>query len=240
MNIKKSIIAVFLASFVGIMANPEMLAASNSVAVNGLDQNGIVQTMLPKMVDDGMKLELEAKATENASASKKPQVLDSSYNTFAYEAPEASEPQVAEPEPEPVYEVPSDNIQIAGRTLEIVSVSTTATDSGDHVNKYGTKFYWGHNSGNVFRGLYDYGVGSTFTMTEGGVTTNYIVKAQAVFQKNFETNTLQQNGSGNYMMTLVNGRYQGKTYDVVLMTCYGASVGSGDATERYVLFANAI
>lgn len=44
---KRYIIMMLFSSFIGIMANPEILSASNSVAVNGLDETGIVETVLP-------------------------------------------------------------------------------------------------------------------------------------------------------------------------------------------------
>lgn len=236
MSIKKAIIAIFLASFVGIMINPEMLAASNSVAVYNLNRDKIVKTVLPEPV-------VEFAKEQPVSVSSKT-IISRQTTPVDYEEPTTqvvtAQPVVVYEEPEPVYVAPTNNIQIAGKTLEIVDVSTTTIDSGDHVNKYGSKFYWGHNSSEVFRGLYNLGEGSTFTMSYGGVTRNYRVNKKEIFEKNFETGTLQLNGKGSYMISLVNGRYEGKSYDVVLMTCYGKSVGATDATHRYVLFANAI
>ncbi len=233
MNFKKTIIAIFLASFIGIMANPEMLAASNSVAVNGINNDGIVKTIIKKP-----KIEVHVDA--------KPQtVVNNDYMTSWVEPAQTVEVARAEAPAyvaptyvEPV--TPANNIQIAGRTLEIVDVSSTSVDSYDHVNKYGQNFYWGHNSNEVFRGLYNLGAGSTFTMTYDGKTTKYRVADVVIFEKNFGNNMLQLDGSGNYMMSLVNGRFKGAKYDAVLMTCYGTSVGNGDATNRYVLLANAI
>lgn len=132
---------------------------------------------------------------------------------------------------------PANNIQIAGRSIEIVSVGSTTVDAGNHVNKYGSLLY-GHNSVGVFGGILNMGVGSTFTVTYGGVTTTYRVANAVMFEKN--NGLLQVNGSGNFMDATSRAVYMGTHYSIALMTCAGASYGNGDASHRYVLFANAI
>ena len=143
-------------------------------------------------------------------------------------------------EPAPVYVAPADSITIAGRTLRIVDVSDTAVDSGDHVNKYGSSFLYGHNSSAVFGNLVSMGVGSTFSITYGGVTTNYQVSKVTIFEKDVASGKLQLNGSGNYMRAVSNGKSDGVKHDFAIMTCYGTSYGNGDASHRLVLFADEI
>lgn len=46
---KKYIIMMLLSSFIGIFSNPEILSASNSVAVTGLDNSNIVETVIPEV-----------------------------------------------------------------------------------------------------------------------------------------------------------------------------------------------
>ena len=142
--------------------------------------------------------------------------------------------------PAPVYVVPSNNIAVAGRTLAIVDVADTAVNSGDHVNKYGDRFLYGHNTAGVFGGLTSLGVGSTFSVTYGGVTTNYQVAKIVIFEKNVENGRLQLNGAGNYMRAVANAKSDGVQYGLSLMTCYGTSYGNGDASHRWVIFANAV
>lgn len=166
----------------------------------------------------------------------------------------AVETVIAEPEPEPVVTkapvagyapaapvamaaTPANNIQIAGRTIEIVGVGSTTVDAGNHVNKYGSLLY-GHNSTGVFGGILNIGVGSTFTVTYGGVTTTYRVANAVMFEKN--NGLLQVNGSGDFMNATSRAVYMGTHYSIALMTCAGTSYGNGDASHRYVLFANAI
>lgn len=133
-----------------------------------------------------------------------------------------------------------DSINIAGRNLSVIDVANTSVDSGNHVNKYGDKFLYGHNSGAVFGGLAGLGEGSTFSVTYGGVTTNYAVAKVVIFEKNAETGKLQLDGFGDYMLSVVNARSERVQYDLSIMTCSGTSYGNGDASHRLVLFAYAI
>ena len=133
-----------------------------------------------------------------------------------------------------------DSITIAGRTLPVISVGDTTADSGNHVNKYGDKFYYGHNSGAVFGGLVNLAEGSTFSVTLNGATVNYHIAKRQIFEKNRENGRLELNGSGSYMWNVAAARHSGVQYDVSIMTCHGVSYGDGDASERLVLFANRI
>lgn len=129
-------------------------------------------------------------------------------------------------------------ISVAGRQLSVVDVDDTIVDSGDHVNKYGARFYYGHNTWNVFGGLVNLGVGDSFSIYYGGVLHNYRVAKTMIYEKNVSTGRLQLNGAGNYMRAVSLARDGGVQYDVSLMTCYGTSYGNGDASHRFVVFAN--
>ena len=135
---------------------------------------------------------------------------------------------------------PANSIQIAGRNLEIVDVADTRIDAGSHVNKYGDKFLYGHNSAGVFGGLASLGVGSTFSVNYGGMLTNYRVAKTVIFEKNEAEGKLQLNGSGSYMLSVSQARNAGVQYSIALMTCAGTSLGNGRATHRLVIFANVI
>ncbi|MBR0430786.1 hypothetical protein IJJ05_00650 [Candidatus Saccharibacteria bacterium] len=141
----------------------------------------------------------------------------------------------------PVVSVaPANSIAIAGRNLAVVNVANTAVDSGNHVNKYGDRFLYGHNTSVVFGGLVNLGVGSSFTLTLDGLSTNYQVKRVVIFEKNTTNGRLQMNGEGSYMKSVANANFDGAQYNIALMTCYGISYGNGDASHRLVLFADAI
>lgn len=133
-----------------------------------------------------------------------------------------------------------DSITIAGRIIPVVVVGDTRIDSGNRVNRYGDRFYYGHNSGAVFGGLSGVGVGNVFSITFGGVTTNYQVAERVIFEKNRDNGRLQIGGNGNYMRGVADAKYGGIQYSISLMTCSGTSYGNGDASHRLVLFANRI
>lgn len=129
-------------------------------------------------------------------------------------------------------------ISVTGRNISIVDVGSTTVDAGNHVNKYGSRFYYGHNSGAVFGGLTGLDVGSSFSIYYGGVLHNYRVAKVMIFEKNISNGRLQLNGSGSYMKSVSEARGGGVQYDISLMTCYGTSYGYGDASHRLVVFAN--
>lgn len=132
----------------------------------------------------------------------------------------------------------ANSISIAGRTIPVVDVANTTVNAGNHVNKYGNNFYYGHNTSAVFGGIVNLGVGDVFSISYNGVTHNYRVSKTMIFEKNVEKGLLQLNGSGSYMKNVSLARSNGVQYSVSLMTCYGVSYGNGDASHRFVIFAN--
>ncbi len=131
-------------------------------------------------------------------------------------------------------------ISILGKTLSVVYTDTTTADSGNHVNRFRDRFYYGHNSAGVFGNLGSLGIGSTFSITVDGATHNYRVANVVIFEKNTSSGKLQLNGSGSYMNSVAGARYGGRQYSVSLMTCHGTSYGNGDASHRLVVFADEI
>ena len=134
--------------------------------------------------------------------------------------------------------VQSNLISIAGRTIPVFDVADTTVNAGNHVNKYGNSFYYGHNTSAVFGGIVNLGVGDTFSINYNGVNHNYRVSKTIIFEKNVEKGLLQLNGLGSYMKNVSLARNNGVQYSVSLMTCYGVSYGNGDASHRFVIFAN--
>ncbi|MBR2803383.1 sortase [Candidatus Saccharibacteria bacterium] len=128
-----------------------------------------------------------------------------------------------------------EGISIGGRVIPIYDVDSTVYDAGNHVNRFG-KLLYGHNSGAVFARLNELGVGSTFTIREGGEAITYVVAEVAMFEKNQENGRLQIDGSGNYMNSVA----KAWGHSVALMTCAGTPLGGGDATHRLVVFADAL
>lgn len=210
---KRLFLLLFLGLF-NIAMIPESLMATDEVILTGLNSDKIYETVYNESV-------LEETHEEVAYADVVEEVA-------VYDEPEYYS--------EPEYAVPSNSIAVAGRIIDIVDVDNTAVDAGDHVNKYGDKFLYGHNSNHVFGVLSGVGVGNIFTIVYDGISTNYQVKEVVLYEKTSAT-TLGLNGVTYKMGAIVNGR--GK-YDMVLMTCAGESYGNGDASHRLVIYADAV
>ena len=211
----KRLFLLLTCGLIGVVNAPEFLSATDFVTITGLDASNVVETkVLPKA-----EVEPEPVVAEVAEIVTENEALV--YRETATLAP-------------------SNSIAIAGRVIRIEEVSDTLIDAGDHVNKYGERFFYGHNSVGVFGGLANLGVGNIFTIAYGGVSTNYQIGKIVIYEKNVESGKLQLNGTGNYMRQVANAKSEGVQYDVSLMTCYGVSYGNGDASHRLVIFANAV
>ena len=199
-----------ICSLLGLVNAPEILMASETAPVTGLSNVGVVETIpLP---------EPEPEPVIATASISRPRAAQISSTIQA------------------VTVAPANAISIAGRVIPIVDVADTAVDAGDHVNKYGAKFLYGHNTAAVFGNLTSVGVGNVFTVAYGGTSRNYQVQEVQVFEKT-SPKQLSVGGRDYRMSYIANGMGR---YDIVLMTCYGTMLGGGDATHRYVVFANAI
>ena len=199
-----------ICSLLGLVNAPEILMASETAPVTGLSNVGVVETIpLP---------EPEPEPVIATASISRPRAAQISSTT------------------QTVTVAPANAISIAGRVIPIVDVADTAVDAGDHVNKYGAKFLYGHNTGAVFGNLTSVGVGNVFTIAYNGTSRNYQVQEVIIFEKTSPTQ-LSANGRDYRMSYIANGMGR---YDMVLMTCYGTMLGGGDATHRYVVFANGI
>ncbi len=199
---------------------PGLLAAGDNLRVKSPEFHAVetVEVEVEVEVEETEKVQTEQLSTNNRNGAETSTTLAKTASSVAI--------------------VPKNSINIAGRALEVVDVANTTVDAGGHVNRYGGKFYYGHNSSAVFGGLTALGVGSTFSIVDGGSTTNYRVEKVVIFEKN--NNKLQLNGAGSYMNAVAGAIHLGTHYSVSIMTCYGTSYGNGDASHRLVLFANAI
>lgn len=143
----------------------------------------------------------------------------------------------------PIAETPAeilgDYLAFNGRKIPLTEVDSTDRESGDGVNKI-NKLIYGHNSASVFAGLDTLTAGATFTISLGGAETTYRVFASVIYDKNPD-GRLQLNGRGSYMKAIRDrASYNNTPHDLALMTCAGISYGNGDASQRLVIFADAI
>ena len=217
----KRILIILFSSFLGIIGNPEFLTASDSVALTGLDESNIVETVaLPEPEVSEALTEVETISNEV------------SYATPVYEEPT----YIA-----PVYVAPVNNISINGKTVELAYTGTTAEDAGSQslawYYKTG-KFIYGHNRQNVFGFLdsaYDGGWlnGMGFSVTMNGNTSYYTVANYRLYD--YDANSplcLWYNGVCIKMNPVVGASLDGIPYRMAIMTCYAGS------SKRLVIFAN--
>lgn len=96
------------------------------------------------------------------------------------------------------------------------------------------KFIYGHNTYNLLGNLTSLNYGEIFTITEGGITRQYKVVDSNIYEK-------AANGFLNGSKAITKEvEYNANGYDISIMTCYGTPYGNGDASHRYVIFANAV
>ena len=115
----------------------------------------------------------------------------------------------------------------------------------DQLLKYLGNFLFGHNSGTVFGHLAGLPIGTEFSVTIDGNTTNYRISNKIVFNHEFTPSgqeLLYPDGypGRNFMNSIVAARYLGQQYSLSLMTCHGISYGNGDASQRLVVYADII
>ena len=231
MRKSRVLLAIFAASFIGIMSNPEMLTASDSVAVLGLSNDNIVETVVkaePVVANVGEEIDEPTDPVETV-------VQEVVYSEPVYEEPVYVAPAVEEP----VYQLPASYIQINGLTIPLEYTDTTAENAGNAqlawYYKTGKHIY-GHNLDYVFGSLdwaHDGGYldGMPFTVVMNGVANYYTVATHRVYDR-LDAYTLGYNGDTFSMYPIVNAKLDGTYYRMTIMTCYNGSA------QRLVLYAN--
>lgn len=214
----KRLFLLIIASIIGVISNPLFLTASDSVELNELDKSGIVETVI---AESEQNTEPVSTANSSATTISTPVVVVAS--TASYSSTSS---------------YPANYIAISGRVLEIIDISSTAVDAGNHVNKYGSKFLYGHNSAEVFGGLSGVGVGNTFEVSYGGASAVYIVTEVGMYEKTNDTHITDVSTGTVYAMGAIARNAKG--HDYAIMTCAGQSYGNGDASHRLVVYADRV
>ena len=228
MNKFKAICIILISSFIGIISNPEMPMASDSVAVTGLNPSGIVKTvLLPKT---------EVKESESVATADQVDISESeiSATSNAYDFTYITNvPTYTYVAPEPA--LPANYIEFNGNVIELNYTDRTDSDAGWAKSGWyykSGKFIYAHNLDYVFAGLYNLGAGSTFNVSYGGATRTYTVANVVIFDKVDDYSLRGPNGKDITMYPVINGYYDGVGYNMAVMTCYGPN-----SSQRYVLYA---
>ena len=147
------------------------------------------------------------------------------------------------PEPEPeeptapsagVYVVPSFDY---GVTMHIASISeyNSVAYNLSYSDIYRFRnLVFAHNSYNLFGNLSSAREGSIVTVRDGGAAQRYRV-ASIVYYNKYDNGTLENDP---YLVNTISRTAMG--HSIALMTCAGVPLGNGDATQRLVVYADAV
>lgn len=210
---------MFLASFIGIMFNPELLAASDSVAILDLEQANVVETVVEKPI---------APAKVVAPAAPKAGVVNVAVaQTVTMAQKTAEAPKTA-----------ANQVKFSWGTQNLILANDTSVDAGVSVMKYG-RLLWAHNN-TAFNNIKSLKIGDTFAVTINGVTQQYKVAANPIdktagveLEKKSATTLFHASKGEINMNALMDWGFGG--HDLVLMTCAGAG-----NTHRFVVVADQI
>lgn len=217
---KKYLLMIIFSSFVGIFSNPEILSASNSVSVSGLNNAGIVETVAKPVVKDVTPAVSYVAPAENYSPSY-------NYSDYSYDEPASSKTSTTEYY-EPAYGAVSEPDYIS---FWVSAYTNSIEVNPSYYDIYQTgKLIYAHNTSDLLYNL-NYLYAGDIVKINGNL---YKVSDRVVYEK---TDDYSLNGDRSVMRKLKNNAY-GHTF--ALMTCYGTYYGNGDASHRLVIFADAM
>ena len=233
MKLKEAIFAIFASSFVGIMGNPEVLMASNSVAITGVKNLGVVETIPYPVVNDepagAFVLSEYDAVSENVAyaggigGTVDVSVAETKFNDFGAVAPA-------------VQSLPENYVSFNG----IVAAYRFATgDPGEIASRNG-KLISGHNY-TEFGQILSLGIGDSVTVAEEGVATVYRVAEIIPYDVRYTycydgsvCSSLWYDGS-KYAMNAMTKKARG--HALALMTCAGDYDPEFHMeNQRYVVF----
>lgn len=213
-------IGMILASIIGILANPEILAASDSVKISDLDQTNVAETVV--VTAQAAKTEAKTEAKTAPAAPKAGVVEETTMGV-----------KVAEMAKTPVKA--QDQIKFSFGAQKLVASNTTALDAGNNAAKVDQMIY-GHDY-TSFGKITSLKIGDTFSVTVNGVTKNYRVVANPVDGTKGVTvkvvdakkGIIYHEKLGNFYVSAL---MKGWTHDLALLTCYQGG--------RYIVVADEI
>lgn len=211
----RSLFLSIISVIITVCSNAISLAATDEVAITGLNPAGIVETVpLPEPEPEPEPVLKEMPAAPVAGSNN---VIYA--QTYAAPAPAA-----------PVIENYTVTVQVANtKQYNELAYNLSYSD----IYKFRNMVY-GHNASNLLLSLSYKNIGDVISVTEGGVTTNYQIVWKREMLK-VSAKELQDTMTGQvYAMDDIS-RALG-TYHLALETCSGY----GNTPYRWVLFANRI
>lgn len=211
----RSLFLSIISVIITVCSNAISLAATDEVAITGLNPAGIVETVpLPEPEPEPEPVLQEMPAAPVAGSNNAIYA-----QTYAAPAPVA-----------PVIENYTVTVQVANaKQYNELAYNLSYSD----IYKFRNMVY-GHNASNLLLSLSYKNIGDVISVTEGGVTTNYQIVWKREMLK-VSAKELQDTMTGQvYAMDDIS-RALG-TYHLALETCSGY----GNTPYRWVLFANRI
>ena len=228
MEIGKAILGVFLSSFLGIVMNPTLMMASDSVAVTSInaEYSGPTKVTVVSGANTERGVDYEVSSVDPVVETpafaelRVDNIEPAEGDTVAYVSEYQPIIVAADEEPEMV----GDSITILGNTVALATTGALTENAGTEnlAWLYGEKFIYGHNLSyvlGVMNAAYDGGwlVGSGFSVTMDGVTNYYTVVDAQIY-------TVKQ--ASAKMNKFINAT----GHKLSIMTCYGEN--------RLVIFAD--
>ncbi len=202
---------ILLSSFIGIILNPEILTASDSIVVADLDQSVMTETVI---------LAPETSAT--------PVVNNVAVRTVVTKTAAVKVAAVKT----------TDQIKFAWGAQTLKNASSTEVDAGADAMK-SERLIWAHNN-TAFNNIKNLKIGDTFAVTLNGVTKKYKVAANPIDGTkgitakviNVNRGELYHEQIGNFYTSALE---KGWKHELVLMTCAGTN-----GSHRYIVVADEI
>ena len=212
----KRLIILLFSSFLGIVGAPEVLMASDDYALSGLDNTGIVETVIIEETQDEPIAE-EVQEEPVAIAPQEP-VLPDNYITVGGRTIEIIDS--------------NDTRNDAGR----YAARYNDTFIYGHNSNVVFDVLYGVRIGNTFTIVYN-GTATTYM-----IRNVIIYRKTGDTALRVDDASSGINGTDVPMKYIAKGQEMpgGAQYNIALMTCYGTSYGNGDASHRLVVFADAI
>lgn len=136
-------------------------------------------------------------------------------------------------------------ISIVGKTICLSSTNSTGGSlsyshayifNNSSYNSY-NQYIFGHNSSNIFGNLAGLPIGTTFSVTVNGQTSNYRVSLKEVVC-DYSNPSHPCSNYSEPVLNMHDAVYPSrKGANLAIMTCAGASIGNGDATHRLLVYA---